>query len=168
MKLDEQELTIQTQLLEDNAKSITNVVRNVVTKYTKELDDYVAKVKEGLLDTEHPLTNNELSNVCMRLSTYIYFASEMSEHLGIKDDISKALYKEAYNTNRNLLEKGTVADKNTQAELNSQQEYLVNIVYSRSFKIVKAKVDAAQELLSSAKKVLTLRMNEMNITRMSD
>ncbi len=168
MKLDEQELTLQTQLLEDNAKTITHVVQDVVTKYTKELDDYVEKVKLGLVDKDNPVTTSELSNICMRLSTYIYFASEMSEHLGIKDDISRALYKEAYNRNRNLLEKGTVADKNTQAELNSQQEYLVNIVYSRSFKIVKAKVDAAQELLSSAKKVLTLRMNEINLTKLSD
>lgn len=168
MRLEEHELVTQTELLEDNAKTITHVVHDIVTKYTNELDEYVSKVKEGLLDTEHPLTNTELSNVCMRLSTYIYFASEMSECLGIKDDISRALYKEAYNRNRNLLEKGTVADKNTQAELNSQQEYLVNIVYSRSFKIVKAKVDAAQELLSSAKKILTLRMSEMSLTRMSD
>ena len=155
-------------IVEEHSKVITDLVYDIVDKYTKDLDLFVDKVKNGLEDKDNPLTTNELNNICMRLATYIYFASAMTEQLGIKDDISKALYKETYNNNRNLLEKGTVADKNTQAELNSQKEYLVNVIYSRSFRMVKAKVDSAQELLSSIKKVLTLRINELNLTRIGD
>ena len=80
-------------------------------------------------------------------------------------DISKAIYKEVYNTNRDSI-KGTVADKNSLAELASQQEYLTNICYSRAYKIMKAKVENAQELLASCKKVLSHRMQEMELTKL--
>mgnify|MGYP003299832934 CR=1 FL=1 len=156
-----------SNLVEENSSVIEVIVGEIVDRYTRELDDFVFKIKAGLEDKEHPVTTSELSNICMRLSTYIYFASSMSEQLGIKDDISKALYKEVYNNNRNLLDRGTVADKNTQAELSSRKEYLVNVIYSRSFKIVKSKVESAQELLSSCKKVLTLRISESELTRIS-
>ena len=101
----------------------------------------------------------------MHLSTDIYWANSISEQLGIKDDISKALYKEMYNTVRDSSD-GTVADKNSLAELSSQQEYLTNVCYSRAYKIMKAKVENAQELLQSIKKVLSHRINEENLTRM--
>ncbi len=157
-----------SMLVEEHSKTITDIVCTIVDKYTKDLDSFVERVKNGLEDKEKPLTTNELSNICVRLATYIYFASAMTEQLGIKDDISRALYKEVYNNNRNLLDKGTVADKNTQAELSSQKEYLVNVIYSRSFRIVREKVDSAQELMSSCKKVLTLRISEQNLSRVSD
>jgi hypothetical protein len=102
----------------------------------------------------------------MNLSTDIYFASGMCEYLGIRDDIAKALYKEMYNTHRDSIEKGTVADKNTLAELASQEQYLVSASYTRAYKTMKAKVENAQELLSSCKKVLSRRMTEMELTRM--
>ena len=48
----------------------------------------------------------------------------------------------------------------------SQQEYLVNVCYSRAYKIMKSKVENAQELLQSAKKVLSHRMQEMELTKL--
>lgn len=167
-EFDNEQFEEVSYVVEEHSKTITDIVCRIVDKYTADLDSFVERVKNGLEDKEKPLTTNELSNICMRLATYIYFASAMTEQLGIKDDISKAVYKEVYNNNRNLLEKGTVADKNTQAELSSQKEYLVNVIYSRSFRIVKEKVDSAQELLSSCKKVLTLRINELNLSKIGD
>ena len=101
----------------------------------------------------------------MNLSTYIYFAGGMCEQLGIRDDISKAVYKETYHSNRANIDRGTVADKDSLAELAAQQEYLTNVCYNRAYKIVKSKVDNAQELLSSTKKVLSSRLSERELTR---
>ena len=81
------------------------------------------------------------------------------------DDISRAIWKEMYHTKRTMLESGTIADKDSQAELASQQEQLTNICYSRAYKIVKSKVENAQELLTSCKKVLSHRMQEMELTK---
>jgi len=91
----------------------------------------------------------------------------MQEQLGIKDDISKALYREMYNTVRDSQTTGTVADKDTIAELASQTEYLTSVLYKRAYSIVKAKVAAAQEILSSVKKVISRRIQEIEITRVA-
>ena len=89
----------------------------------------------------------------------------MQEQLGIKDDIARAVYKEMYHTSRDSLEKGTVSDKDSLAELASQQEALVSVCYKRAYSIVKAKVTAAQEIMSSVKKIISRRMSEAEITR---
>ena len=145
---------------------VDDIVKGIITPYCKDLDAYVKFIATCLKDGEKPPTTTELEDFCMNLSTYIYFAGGMCEQLGIRDDISKAVWKEMYNTARDNNATGTIADKNTQAELQSQHEQLVNVCYSRAYKTMKAKVDSAQELLSSCKKVLSHRMQEEQLTHM--
>lgn len=154
--------------VEENSKLIDNLVQDVIKPYCKDLDKYVAFIKECLKDGQNPPTNEELDDFVLNLSTYIYWASGSCEQLGIRDDISKAVYKEIYHTKRNELRSGTVADKDSIAELESIQEQITNIVYNRSYKIMKAKVENAQELLSSCKKVLSHRLSEMELSRVSN
>lgn len=151
--------------VENNSAVVDSIVNDIITPYCKGLDKYVRFIADCLKDGEKPPTIGELEDFCMNLSTHIYFASGMCEQLGIRDDISKAVYKETYNTARDDA-KGTVQDKTAQAELQSQQEQLTNICFNRAYKTMKSKVDAAQELLSSCKKVLTNRMSERDLTRM--
>lgn len=151
--------------VESDFKELNDIIERILRPYSKSLDEYVKVITEALHDMNNPPTTSDLDYYCMHLSTDIYWASGMSEQLGIKDDISKALYREMYNTVRDSSE-GTVADKNTLAELSSQQEYLTNVCYNRAYKIMKAKVENAQELLQSIKKVLSHRINEENLTRM--
>lgn len=159
----------QIQLrVEENAKVIDGLVAQIITPYTKDLDNYVDFVRSCLKDGEHPLTDSELEDISNNMATYIYYASGMCEQLGVRDDISKALYKETYNNARLDLDRGTVDDKNTIAESKSQQEQLVSICYNRAYRTLKAKVDAAQELLGSVKKVLTKRISDAQLTRMGE
>lgn len=159
--------TVQKRV-EDSSRTVDGIVDDIVGKYSNELDNYVLFIKECLADGENPPTDTELDDWCLNLSTYIYFAGSMCEQLGIRDDISKAVYRETYNNYRSQVDKGTVADKDSLAELNSQQEMLTNICYNRAFKVMKSKVENAQELLSSCKKVSTRRMNEYQITHFSN
>lgn len=154
--------------VEDNSDKLDHIIQGIVSPYVKDLDKYVQFIKTCLADGEQPPTDQELDDWCLNLSTYIYFAGAMCEQLGIRDDISKAVYKETYHSNRSTLDKGTVADKDSLAELSSRQEMLTNICYNRAFKIVKSKVENAQELLNSCKKVLTRRMNEYQLTHFSN
>lgn len=153
--------------VENNSETIDSIVNDIIKPYCKDLDEYVRFISKCLRDGEHPPTNGELEDFCMNLSTYIYFAGGMCEQLGIRDDISKAVYKETYHTSRINLDRGTVADKDSQAELSSQQEQLTNICYNRAYKTMKAKVENAQELLGSCKKVLSHRMLEIELTRIN-
>ena len=150
--------------VENHAKQLDKVVSEIIDPYCKDLDKYVSFIKTCLCDGETPPTTQELEDFCLNLSTYIYFASGMTEGLGIRDDIAKAVYKEMYNTQRDSIDKGTVADKNSLAELASQEEALVSAAYTRAYKIMKAKVENAQELLGSCKKVLSHRITEEEMT----
>jgi len=154
--------------IENNSEQIQEIIDSIIQPYCKDLDRYVLFIKDCLKDGEKPPTDLELEDFCMNLSTYIYFAGGMVEQLGIKDDISKAVYKEMYHTSRASIDKGTVADKDSLAELASQEEQVVNICYNRAFKIMKAKVENAQELLSSCKKVLSRRIGEYNVSQMTN
>lgn len=151
--------------VENNSKTIDEIVNDIIGPYCKDLDNYVTFIADCLNDGNNPPTDVELDDFCLNLSTYIYFAGGMCEQLGIRDDISKAVYKEMYHSSRASLERGTVADKDSLAELNSQQEQVVNICYSRAYKTLKAKISAAQELLQSCKKVVSRRMQEQELTR---
>lgn len=148
-----------------DAKSLQEIVNSIIEPYCTDLDRYVDFVKTLLKDGEHPLTEQELDDICINLPVYIYYASGMQEELGIKDDIARALYKEMYHSARDHIEKGTVADKDSLAELASQQELLTSMLYKRAYSTVKAKVAAAQEVLSSVKKIMSRRITEMELTR---
>ena len=162
---DEYSLTKIQENIESNAGALDTIVNDIIAPYCRDLDKYVGFIKECLKDGENPPTNEELDDFCMNLSTYIYFAGGTCEYLGIRDDIAKAVYKEMYHTARANQSSGTVADKDSLAELASQEEYIVSAAYNRAYKIMKSKVDNAQELLSSCKKVLTRRISEFETTR---
>ena len=162
---DEDSLTKIQENIESNAGALDRIVDEIISPYCRDLDKYVRFIKDCLKDGENPPTNEELDDFCMNLSTYIYFAGGTCEYLGIRDDIAKAVYKEMYHTARANQSSGTVADKDSLAELASQEEYIVSAAYNRAYKIMKSKVDNAQELLSSCKKVLTRRISEFETTR---
>lgn len=150
--------------VESHSDALMSIVNTIIEPYCSDLDNYVKFISDCLRGGEEPPTNEELDDFCMNLSTLIYFAGGMCEQLGIRDDISKSVYKEVYHTARASQETGTVADKDSLAELYSQQEQITNICYNRAYKIMKAKVENAQELLGSCKKVLSRRMSEFELT----
>ena len=153
------------QTVDIDSNKIQEIVDGIVQPYSKDLDNYVDFVKSVLKDGENPPTNQELDDFCMNLSVYIYYAGCMQEYIGIKDDIARAIYKEMYHSERDKITSGTVADKDSLAELASQQEALVSAAYKRSYQIMKMKVSSAQEILASCKKVLSRRMSEAELTR---
>ena len=107
--------------VEDHSDVLDAIVTEIIDPYCRDLDRYVMFIRECLKDGETPPTNDELDDFCMNLSTLIYFAGGMCEQLGIRDDISKAVYKEVYNDARSSLSEGTIADKDSIAELQAQQ-----------------------------------------------
>ena len=168
MKIDSADLKQIAEIrkdVENSSKIIDKIVKDIIKPYIKDLDEYITFIGEILKDGENPPTTAELDDFVMNLSTFIYFASGACEQLGIRDDISKAVYKEMYHSKRSTIAHGTVADKDSIAELESLQEQITNIAYNRAYKTMKAKVDNAQELLSSCKKVLSHRLQEMELTR---
>ena len=154
---------IQEQV-ENDSKEIDDIVTGIIEPYCENLDKYIDFINQLLQDGENPPTDQELDDMCINLATRIYFAGGLCEQLGIRDDISKAVYKEMYHTKRSEVSHGTVADKDSLAELASQEEFIVNACYNRAYRTIKCKVENAQELLQSIKKVLSHRMQEYELT----
>ena len=164
-ELDKDKVSKIREKVDIDSSKLEEIVDDIIKPYVEDLDNYVQFIRDILKDGENPPTAQELDDFCMNLSVFIYYASGMQEQLGIKDDIAKALYREMYNSCRDSIEKGTVADKDSLAELASQQEYLTSVLYKRSYSIVKSKVASAQEILSSIKKVISRRLAETQLTR---
>lgn len=152
------------QRVDKHSKTLNDIVTEIVTPYCRDVDNYVKWIHELLADGTNPPTDEELEDMCLNLSTRIYFMSDACEQLGIKDDISKAIRNEIFNKKRDEIT-GTIADKDAYAELESQQEQITNICYNRAYRIIKAKVDNAQELLQSCKKVLSRRMVSLELSK---
>lgn len=153
--------------VEDSSVQMDEIVNSIIKTYVQDLDEYVTIIDNRLCEKDNPPTDEELDTFCLNLSTLIYFAGGMCEQLGLRSSIATAIYKETYNTKRDNLTKGTVQDKNALAELSSQQEQLVDIAYKSAYKIVKSKVENAQEVLASCKKVISRRVEEMRLTNLT-
>ena len=98
----------------------------------------------------------------MELTNAYYFIAAKCEAAGLYDDISKSnarmKYNDAYSSNQVRASaegvKMTVAELTVAAEQESLDETLVSQIYSRSYKIIKTKLEAAQTQISTLGKIL--------------
>lgn len=148
--------------IEDDAKLLETVTNEIVSKYTKELDEYTEGIK-GVLDTgTQEITNIDLNKILMRLCSYAYFIGTKQELLALRTDIAQALFDERYN--QSLLEQeGTVAVKQSLARNATKEENIVNIIYERAYKIMKNKYNSINTFIDSIKKIQTVRLKEMEL-----
>ena len=100
---------------------------------------------------KNPPTDKELDEFTLNIPVLLYFTGEAQEALGIKEDVAKAVKMELYNEiyNKSV---GTIADKTAQAELLTQAEFITHVAYSRAYKKIKLRMEAANETLQSIKK----------------
>lgn len=152
----------------DRVEALTVVVRemvkNIVDEACKELDTYMSIIEDILVDTETPVSDTELEDFTLNLPSLLYLVSSKREELRIKEDVAKAVHKDVYNRVREKAQ-GTVADKDTAADLAAQSEAITVIVLQRAGSTIKTREEAAWEMLNSVKKVLTRRVAELELTR---
>ena len=152
--------------IDKNSDIIDGIVNRLVSNYCEQLDDYMKYIRNILADTNNPPTDKELDDFILNIPVLLYFAGEGQESLGVKEDIAKAVKQELFNE---VYDKagGTIADKTAVAELATQNEYITHIAYNRAYKKIKLRCEAAYETLQSAKKILSRRMNEYDVTRVT-
>jgi len=150
--------------IDANSDIVNSIVDRLVSDYCKPLDEYMEFIRNILNDTANPPTDQELDDFILNLPVLLYFTGEAQEALGIKEDVAKAIKQELYNE---IYDKstGTIADKTAAAELATQNEYIAHIAYQRAYKKVKLRMEAANEMLQSVKKVISRRMVEYEVAR---
>ncbi|MGM9543541.1 MAG: hypothetical protein ACI3T9_01025 [Romboutsia timonensis] len=149
--------------IQENSILIENIVYDITREYTKELDDIMLTCRT-IFRSQDKVTNQELEDLLSQLPCSLYFVNEGQELVGLREDISKMTKMEKYNEARKKAI-GTVADKNTAAELEVMNEELNRIIYQRSYKMIKSKVEMGQEMINSLKRVFDARMNDFDISR---
>ena len=167
-EIETKKIEVLQDRINNNSKLINDLTNKLVADYCKQLDDYVRFIQSILQDDKHPPTAQELDDFCLNLPVLLYFAGEAQENLGIKTDVAKAVKQEKYNEVYKELQKGTISDKTSKAELAVQSEEVTRIIYARAYSIVKNKLEAAYELLSSIKKVISRRMSETTLANIDE
>lgn len=152
--------------IDSNSDVIDAIVNRLVGEYCSQLDDYMAHIKMILDDTNNPPTDQELDEITLKLPVLLYFTGEAQEALGIHEDVAKAMKQENFNEVYNTAT-GTIGDKTAAAELATQNEFIAHIGYQRAYKKVKLRMELANEMLQSVKKVMSRRMQEYDLTRIA-
>ena len=152
--------------IDKNSDILDGIVSRLVSNYCEQLDNYMRYISCILADTNNPPTDKELDDFILNIPVLLYFAGEGQESLGVKEDVAKAVKQELFNETYDKAG-GTIADKTAVAELATQNEYITYIAYNRAYKKIKLRCEAAYETLQSAKKILSRRMNEYDVTKVS-
>ena len=150
-----------------HAESIvgTNIINNV-NELTKELDCLIDQMHKKVLREEYQISDKELEKLIIRLPILIYELNNVLMKAGIREDLSKIIKQINYNQAFSIQE-GTIADKKSGAELAVKEEQLLETTWKRSVKIISRKMDLANDLLSSCKKIFSKRIEEVNLIKRS-
>ena len=149
------------QEISENSKLIEDIAFNISREFTQELDKVMGTCK-SIFQSKDKITNQEIEDLLAQLPSILYFVNEGQEAVGIKQDIAEMTKKANYNIAREKAN-GTVADKNTTAESQVINEAINEIIYQRAYKLIRAKIEMAQEMVNSLKRIFDARMMEYQI-----
>ena len=149
------------QEISENSKLIEDIAFNISREFTQELDK-VMGICKSIFQSKDKITNQEIEDLLAQLPSILYFVNEGQEAVGIKQDIAEMTKKANYNIAREKAN-GTVADKNTTAESQVINEAINEIIYQRAYKLIRAKIEMAQEMVNSLKRIFDARMMEYQI-----
>lgn len=149
------------QEISENSKLIEDIAFNISKEFTQELDKVMGTCK-SIFQSKDKITNQEIEDLLAQLPSILYFVNEGQEAVGIKQDIAEMTKKTNYNIAREKAN-GTVADKNTTAEGQVINEAINEIIYQRAYKLIRAKIEMAQEMVNSLKRIFDARMMEYQI-----
>ena len=153
---DSQARTIKRKV-ELDSRTLNKIVDTIVSKYSRELDEVIDKMQELLKNSDN-LTDDQLLYYTSLIPTYIYFAGNGLESLGVEKDTASANKREIY-SDAYMKATGTVKDKSSEAFNIALQETFIEVAYDRAYKKLKLKIEHAVLVANSVKKVLDYRIN---------
>lgn len=166
---DKMQIDFVAEQTETNSVEYTGISDKLVVAYSSDLDALMNAIKVDCVDNEP--SDKMLESYTMQLSNALYFIGQKLETVGIKEDLTKMAAKEAYNNAyMDHMDAGTGTKKPTVAELtalaedDSKYQTVINSIYSRVYRQLKYKVDAAYEMLSSLRKIISKRMQENQLS----
>lgn len=157
----------------ENVSLINSMVEQTVNEYSESLDSVMKNVMTDVINVDTPAIVT-VEKYFAELSGVLYFMCSEVEKLGVYDSLSRLRAQETYNNsylNSSVptqvgpgAKKKTVAEITAIAENDSVYDKTVNDIYSRAYKILKAKVSAAETMVSTLSKIMNHRIQESQMT----
>ena len=147
---------------------------DIISKNTGVLDSIMRDIKNEVVDNGN-VDDALLEHYFLSLTNALYFIGSQAETMGFYDDVGKLNYKVAYNEafiqNKSKdignNKKQTNADNQIVAENSSIEEQVMSIIYSRSYKIIKTKIEAGYEMVRTLSKIISSRQQEKQLSMMN-
>lgn len=143
------------------------ISEQIVSATAADLDNIMLKVKEEVVDAVNK-DDQAIVNHLLNLTNALYFINTKIDNFGFFDDITKANALLAYNAKYAESQmaaaaagkKLTQADHQQYAEKNSIDEKMLNLIYARSAKALKNKIDGGYAMVDTLKRILKYRETE--------
>ena len=172
VQINHEDLLKHSEELNYNMRYFEEIGRPLLEEYSKDLDEkvsavknYLNRVKEFNLDFDMPSVQRAL----LDLTTTIFFTTEKLERIGWLEDVSKLQYQTTYNNaylekqgNYDAGTKYTVQQLKAYADQQALSDNVLNFIYSRCSKILKDKVDQANDVAKALSKILSSLISELS------
>lgn len=154
--------------LESESAIAEAVYEKVLSNYMEALDDVVAEIEGILKDIEsgelERYSNEDLERIAIKIPMLMYKIGGDLERVGVRIDVTEAI--KIHQQNDTLLRvTGTVPEKKAKAENGVVFEEMIENIYRRVYKQIERKLNYIDSLYSSIKKVMTLRITELEVFR---
>lgn len=146
----------------ESTQSLEAVVRKIVDERTKEISLVIHKIKECLKDETNELTDLEIDDILLQLPILLFDSMDEQEVVGIQSDMASQILKEAQSEAFKYA-RGTVQEKNAVVDLDTREEQLETIIYSRAYKMIKQKFETAIEVLNAVKRIQATRQQRYEL-----
>lgn len=150
--------------VDESAKELSDLVDEIISPYTSQLDDYIHKLHEVIRGKDSDLSTTELSKSALYISCSMYSLVHSIEKSILKQNIAEIVKLEKYNSIYQSLVEGTISDKKSIAENKIEEEKVVELLYKRCYNKLKMLYDSADKVQSAIHKVINLRIAEMNLS----
>ena len=152
---------------------LSDKLSEIVDTESKYLDTILENIYNDVICIDEP-DIRLIEHYYLELTNAVYFVGVKAEKFGILSDISKMKAKEVYNNNYISIassptvkeQKLTVAAITAQAEECSKYDTAVQTMYAIAYKILKFKIDTAQEMMRCLSKLISRRISEIDISKM--
>lgn len=143
---------------------VVDTALTISEKYTECLDDCIYNVKELLQNTD-TISNEDLEKYIALIPVLMYELIDKMQVLAVRVDAAKTQKKTKFNKAYITSMELTVAAKTSSAQLQVEDEQFIEDIYLRVYKHCEKKLDTAEMLHSSLKKLMNWRLNEFDVTR---
>lgn len=153
-----------TSKVEQNSATLEAIVDNIVKPYTKELDNYIANLKNIASENNYSdLSIAELNQSLLFISTCLYNLVSNTEKTALKQAVSASIKQSKYNDVYSVQTEGTIADRKAIAESAITEEALVELIYKSAYSRLKNLYTAGENVYAGLRKIANIKTQEMQL-----